>query len=65
MATITADNIASVSLKDADDALSEAKLAPLLGKKIRLRGKVKVDRLSKPARPVIVIDTRSAILEVQ
>ena len=51
----------SVLLKDAADDLSESKLTPLLGKKIRLRGEVRM----KADRPEIVIDKRSAIQEVK
>jgi hypothetical protein len=54
---------ASILLRSAGADLQQESLAPLVGKKIRVTGKVLVENFSK--RPVIPIKSRSAIQEVK
>lgn len=49
----------AINRKDLSGDLIEAKLAPLIGHKIRLRGKVRVERAGDLDRPVVVIEKRS------
>lgn len=51
-----------IALKDAPGDLTPSSLIPLIGRKIRLHGVV---RILKPGRPVIVIKSRAAIEEVK
>lgn len=51
----------AIMTKDAPAELAESKLADLKGKKIRVRGKVRVEKLANLGRPVIVIESGSAI----
>lgn len=53
----------AVRLKDAPEDLTESKLAPLIGKKIRLHGKVQLEGAIR--RPVIGIENRNAIEVVE
>jgi hypothetical protein len=50
-----------VRVKGADEDLSELQLSHLIGKKIRLKGEIQVERIAGLARPVIVVESRSAI----
>ena len=49
----------AITRKDLTGDLVEAKLTPLIGDKIRLRGKVRVERAGDLDRPVVVIEKRS------
>lgn len=53
-----------ISVGSAPPDLTETALAPLVGKKIRLRGKVTVDEVGK-GRPVIMIGNRKAIESIE
>ena len=53
----------SVLLKNAPADLAEDPLAPLIGRKIRVKGKVRIENFGK--RPEILIKTRAAIQEVR
>lgn len=55
----------AVILKGAPDDLREPQLKPLIGKKIRLSGVVKIEAKANHHRPVVVIDKRSSIQEVK
>lgn len=54
-----------VLLSSAAADLTAESIAPFAGKRIRLRGKVKVERIPQPGRPVIFITQRAAIEEVE
>lgn len=55
----------SVGVSKAPADLSEQALRPLVGKTIRLRGKVEVQKSYKRARPLIVLTDRAAIEVVE
>lgn len=54
-----------VLLSAAAADLTEEFLKPLTGKKIRLQGKVKVEGVPRPGRPIIFIKDRASIKEVK
>lgn len=54
-----------ILLSRAPADLNEADIKPLLGKKIRLSGQVRVEPLPRPGRPVVFITDRAAIQEVE
>lgn len=54
-----------IRLTDAAEDLSETSLAQLIGRKVRLRGTVDVEKFGKHERPLIVIKNRDAIQEVK
>lgn len=53
----------TITLRDASANLKEDALKPLVGKTIKLKGVVDVQRASGKSRPLIVIKERSAITE--
>lgn len=56
------DTRIGITVKDAPSNLSESALTPLLGKKVRVTGRVRPDPAGKSQkRPVIMIESRSAI----
>lgn len=50
-----------VRVKGAAEDLSEQQLSHLIGKKIHLKGEIQVEKIAGMVRPVIVIESRSAI----
>lgn len=54
----------SIALRNASEALKEDALKPLLGKSIKLKGVVDVQRVAGKSRPLILIKERASITEV-
>lgn len=50
-----------IALNEKLDSLTEAKLTPLLGKTIRIRGKVRVDEISDLQRPLVMVQGPQSI----
>jgi hypothetical protein len=50
-----------IRVKGAPEELTEQALASLMGKKIHLKGEVQIERIAGLVRPVILIESRSAI----
>ncbi len=50
-----------IRVKGAADDLSDAKISPLSGKKISIKGEVQIEKIAGIMRPVVVIESREAI----
>ena len=55
----TSDTCGAIRVKDASSELTESSLMPVVGKKVSLAGKVRVEKINN--RPVIIIENRNAI----
>jgi hypothetical protein len=62
---VTTDTRIGITVKGAPADLSESELASLIGKKLKVRGRVRAEGSGKMARPAVMIGSRNAIQMVE